>query len=273
MPNNSTHDAPVADQPTFVVGANLPRTSGADAARSIVDTGRVATLATLTIDPPGFPFGSVVSYAVDPRGDPLFYISELAEHTRNLRADGRASLLATESVPDDVDPLSLGRVTLIGTARPVLDDELAGARQLVTQRHPAVAGYADYGDFACWRLAVSAVRWVGGFGRMNWIGADAYRTATPDSVLAARHGIIAHMNDDHADAGVLLCRRALGIAGHGDVTVSTASLEGVDCFGCDYVASTSAGTASIRIAFEQPVASLTAVRGAVVALVRHARVT
>jgi hypothetical protein len=65
MPSNYlTHDAPTADQPTFVVGANLARTSGADAARPIVDTGRVATLGTLTLDPPGFPFGSVVSYAL-----------------------------------------------------------------------------------------------------------------------------------------------------------------------------------------------------------------
>jgi putative heme iron utilization protein len=272
MPDYLTHDAPTADQPTFVVGAELPRTSGVDAARSIVDAGRVATLATLTLDPLGFPFGSVVSYALDARGDALFYISELAEHTRNLRADGRASLLATERNPDDVDPLSLGRVTLVGTAHPVRDDELADARQLVIERHPAVAGYADYGDFACWRLGVTAVRWVGGFGRMNWIDVDVYRTATPDPVLAARHGVIAHMNGDHADAGVLLCQRALDGAGHGQVTVSTASLEGVDRFGCDYVASTDAGTATIRIGFAEPVESLAAVRAAVVSLVRTARV-
>ena len=160
-----------------------------------------------------------MSYAIEPGGDPLFYISELAEHTRNLRADGRASLLATEPLPHDVDPLSLGRVTLIGTARPVHDDELADARALVIERHPAVAGYADYGDFACWRLVVNAVRWVGGFGRMNWIDADAYRKAIPDPVLTGRHGIIVHMNDDHADAGVLLCQRAVDAAGHNGVEV------------------------------------------------------
>ena len=58
---------------------------------------------------------------------------------------------------------------------PVADDEQAAADDVVVERHPAVAGYADYGDFACWRLAVSAIRWVGGFGRMDWIDADAYR--------------------------------------------------------------------------------------------------
>ena len=164
-------------------------------------------MATLTVDPPGFPFGSVVSYAVDEAGDPLFFISELAEHTRNLHADSRASLLATEPLPPGVDPLSLGRVTLIGTAEPVPDDQLADARRVVVERHPAVAGYADYGDFSCWRLAVRSVRWVGGFGRMNWLDVEGYRTAIPDPVLAERHGVIEHMNADHADAGVLLCQR------------------------------------------------------------------
>ena len=95
---NATHDVPAAAQPTIIVGADLPRVSAVDAARTIA-SGGTATLATLTADPPGFPFGSLVSYAVDATGNPLFFISELAEHTRNLRADSRASLLATEPQP------------------------------------------------------------------------------------------------------------------------------------------------------------------------------
>ena len=47
-------------------------------------------------DPAGYPFGSVVSYGLDESGEPLFVISQLAEHTRNLGADPRASLLVTE---------------------------------------------------------------------------------------------------------------------------------------------------------------------------------
>ena len=267
---NSRHDAPAADQPAIVVGAGIPRVSGADAARTIMAAGGTGTLATLAVDPAGFPFGSIVSYAVDNAGDPLFFISELAEHTRNLRADGRASLLASEPPPPRTDPLSVGRVTLVGLAYPVPDCDLAAARQVVVDRHPAVGGYADYGDFACWRLAITAVRWVGGFGRMDWIDAAAYRSATVDPVLAARQGVIKHMNADHADAGALLCQRALDSAGRGDAVVSTATFDGVDRFGCDYVATTSAGVAHVRLAFDEPATSLAAVRAAVVALVRRA---
>jgi putative heme iron utilization protein len=130
---------------------------------------------------------------------------------------------------------------------------------------PAVGRYAGYGDFASYRLAVKAVRWVGGFGAMDWVEADAYRAATVDPVLPRRHGIIAHMNADHADAGVLLCRRALG------VEVESASFEHVDRFGCDYLAHTADGLATVRLAFPAPAASGDDVRRALVAMVHEAR--
>ena len=44
---------------------------------------------------------------------------------------------------------------------------------------------------------------------MDWIDVDAYRDAAVDPVLPRRHGITQHMNDDHADAGILLCQQAL----------------------------------------------------------------
>ena len=66
----------------------------------MVDGATQGTLSTLALDPAGFPFGSIVSFGLDDRGDPLFVISQLAEHTRNLGVDPRASLLVTEP---DVD--------------------------------------------------------------------------------------------------------------------------------------------------------------------------
>ena len=132
---NATHDVPAAAQPTIIVGADLPRVSAVDAARTIA-SGGTATLATLTADPQDS-LGSLVSYAVDATGNPLFFISELAEHTRNLRADSRASLLATEPQPgtdglatfaDVVDRAELGDAldngdTLTVSRRPTMRSE------------------------------------------------------------------------------------------------------------------------------------------------------
>ena len=43
----------------------------------------------------GFPLGSVVEYAVDGQGRPIFALSSLSGHTRDLRADPRCSLTVT----------------------------------------------------------------------------------------------------------------------------------------------------------------------------------
>ena len=47
-----------------------------------------------------------------PAGRPLLLLSDLAEHSRNLAADPRASLMASEQ--GSGDPLALARVTVIG---------------------------------------------------------------------------------------------------------------------------------------------------------------
>ena len=75
------HQSPSGPSPvSVVVGAGLPKASGADAARTLVDAVALGTLSTLALDPPGHPFGSIVSFATDAGGSPLFVISELAEH-------------------------------------------------------------------------------------------------------------------------------------------------------------------------------------------------
>lgn len=49
--------------------------------------------------PQGYPFGSVAPYGLLDDGTPGLCISTLAEHTRNLGADGRASLFVDEAFP------------------------------------------------------------------------------------------------------------------------------------------------------------------------------
>lgn len=246
-----------------VVGGELARSTAADAARTLVDAAATGSLSTINVDPAGYPFGSVVSYALDADGDPLFVISELAEHTRNVIVDGRASLLATEP-SDGVDPLARGRVTLIGDVAVVADADQRDAVDLVAGRHPGVAGYASYGDFAYYRLRALAIRWVGGFGEMDWVGVDEYRRAVVDPVLPRRHGIIAHMNEDHAAAGATMCARALG------APVEAATMRHVDRFGCEYVARSGDELVVVRLAFPELAASADDVRRLTVALVREA---
>ena len=54
------------------------------------------------------------------------------------------------------------------------DAERAGARERFLAVHPGAAFYAGFGDFGFWRLEVSSVRYIGGYGRMSWVERDAF---------------------------------------------------------------------------------------------------
>ena len=142
-------------------------------AKRLMRLARTAALATL--DPAsGAPLTTLVGVASDFDGAPLFLMSTLARHTRQLAADPRASLLLTDR-PERGDPLNHPRVTLNGR---VEEAQGARVRARYLQRNPKAKLYVDFADFAFFRLAIETVHFNGGFGR-----ADAL---TPADVLIAR---------------------------------------------------------------------------------------
>ena len=74
----------------------VPEPSFAERARTLLHLGRVGSLSTLSRKRPGFPFGSLMPFALDGSGRPVFLISTMAMHTQNLQQDGSASLLVTQ---------------------------------------------------------------------------------------------------------------------------------------------------------------------------------
>ena len=244
--------------------APLPVPTHAEYARSLAATYVRGTLATLTED--GYPFGSVVQYVLDDRGQPVMLMSELAEHTKNIRRDGRASVLVSSSVMPGDDPMALPRVTLVGSLVPVAAQELAELQARFLAEHPSAASYAAFGDFGWWRLALDSVRFVGGYGRMSWVDVDAYMHVQPDPL--ARHGdaIMGHMNTDHANANLAYARAFAGIT-----HATSARMVAVDRLGFDLLASTPDGLQPARVNFDEPVDTPDAVRKAVVALLARAR--
>ena len=224
-------------------------------------------LSTLSLDPPGTPFGSVVTYGLDAGGRPSFFVSTMAEHTRNLDADPRASVLVVDDTPAGADPLASGRVTLVGVAGDVTDpDERAAARDGYLAANRA-AFYVDYGDFRCLRLEVSGVRYVGGFGRMSWVDVAAYAAARPDPLAPSAAGIVGHMNADHAESLVTLCHHE---AGREDVVA--ASMTAVDRYGFEVVASLANGhQEALRIAFRTEQETADNVRRELIAMLHGAR--
>ena len=235
----------------------------AERARTLVERLGTGALATLARDPAGHPYGSFVTFALDEAASPVFLISELAEHTRNLRGDGRASLLVTEAVRED--PLANGRVTLLGSCRTIGPDE-ESAREAYLARFPNAAYYADYRDFAFWRLTVESARYIGGYGRMSWVTGEDWTAARPDPLAPHAAAILAHMNEDHADAMAALCR-AFSRATDAEAVAMT----GIDRYGFEMSAATAAGRRPVRLAFPQPVATPDQARRALIEMVASAR--
>jgi putative heme iron utilization protein len=71
---------------------------------------------------PGFPFGSMMPFALDLVGHPVFLISNMAMHTQNLKTDPRYSLFVGQASADG-DSLGAARATLIGHAEPVPEND------------------------------------------------------------------------------------------------------------------------------------------------------
>ena len=246
-------DAPLVPEPTY-----------AERARTLAYLGRTGTLATLSRRHPGHPFGSIMPYALDAGGRPLFLISAMAMHTQNLEADARASLLITQ--PDwSGDPLAAGRLTLMGEARRLTADETGRARAVYLERHPRAAYWVDFEDFAFWRLDVLDAYFVGGFAAMDWVTAADYAAARPDPLADVAAGILEHMNRDHADALVEYARHFAG------ERAEEATMVAVDRLGFKLRLRSGERLSSVRIAFPREVSSAAQSRDVLIAMLKDAR--
>lgn len=256
------HARPNSEEPLYDV--DVPTPTHAERARTLLESQTTGTLCTLAQEPAGFPYGSFVTYAAN-GGAPLFFISSLAEHTRNLKADSRASLLVAEGGGDD--PLARARVTLVGHCRVVDDeDERAAVKAAYLGVHPNAEYYIDFADFAFWRLDVEALRYIGGYGRMSWVDAQEWQRAAPDPIAPHAAAILAHMNDDHAHNLLDYCH-AFTRARQASAAVMTS----VDRYGFEMSVDTERGPRPVRLAFSRQIATPQDARRELVALAEAAR--
>src|SRR5277367_2483506 len=226
----------------------IPEPSFAERARTLLHLGGVGSLSTLSRKRPGFPFGSLMPYALDDQGRPLFLISTMAMHTQNLQQDARASLLVTQPEAEG-DPLGAARVTVVGNAATLAPPEVADARALYLDRHPNSKYWVDFDDFSFFRMEVVDVYYVGGFGVMGWVAAPEYGDAHADPLVDAAAGILEPMNADHQDALILLAKVFAG------TTAQEAVMTAVDRLGFHVRMKTEEGIKGCRVAFLSPVST------------------
>ncbi len=242
----------------------LPEPSYAERVRTLLSRAGMGTLSTLSRQRVGFPFGSLMPYALDEHGRPIFLISSMAMHTQNLKADARASLFVTQGAGDE-EPLGAARATLMGEATAVKESDRGAAREIYLARHENSKYWVDFADFSFYRLEVLEVYYVGGFGVMGWVDAREYEAALADPLAGAADEIMAHMNADHAEAMMLLARTEAGME------ATEAAMTAVDRLGFHLRLKTAEGMKGIRINFPGEVRSAQETRKALVEMVRRAK--
>jgi putative heme iron utilization protein len=217
-----------------------------------------ASLATIASGS-NYPYASLITTATEASGAPIFLISGLAQHTKNLAQDPRASILF-DGTGAAGDPLQGARVTLLGRAEKVVDEAV---KRRFLARHPESAFYADFPDFAFWRLQVEGAHYIGGFGRIVDFAPEELLvdTAGAGDLLASEPDILAHMNADHADAIRLYATRLAG------GPEGLWRMSGIDPEGCDLIWEGDAR----RIRFAAPIATPGEARAELVRLVNAAR--
>ncbi len=227
-------------------------------AKTLIRAERSGALATLEPET-GWPMASRVSLATDGAGAPVFLISELSAHFPALVADPRASLLL--GLPGKGDPLAHPRITVVGRAERLAGDAAAPVRARFLARHPKAALYADFADFAFWRLAPERAQLNGGFAKAYRLAAEDVLSPTDAALAAMEAEAVAHMNADHADAVKLYAEALLGRE-TGDWRLVGLDTEGLDL---------AAGDATARLWFDPPLAGAEELRRRLAALAKEAR--
>ena len=223
--------------------------------------GSLASLDT----PGGAPYASLITLATDPAGAPIFLISTLARHTRNLAADPRGSILIDET-GDGADPLQGARLTLSGRAEKVTREAV---RSRFLSRQVQAEFYAGFPDFSFWRLALDSAHYIGGFGRIVDLEPSDLLISLDgaEALVEAEADIVAHMNEDHAEA-VALYAQALAGGDPGPWRMS-----GLDPEGCDIVLEANGAEAAQarRLPFGERVLSPSDARRELARLAKDAR--
>jgi putative heme iron utilization protein len=243
----------------------LPEPSYAERIRTLLSLTTVATLSTVSRKHPGFPFGSLMPFALDSAGRPIFLISNMAMHTQNLKADPRCSLFVGQVVTDG-DALGAARATMVGHAEAVPEQDIASVRENYLARHESSRYWVDFADFSFFQLHPIDLYYVGGFGVMGWVGAKDYEQAAPDPLSEAASGILAHMNADHIDAMILLARS------HAQLEATEATMTSVDRLGFSLKLKTHEGIKGVRINFLHEVVTPQQTRAVLLEMVRLAKV-
>ena len=164
-------------------------------------------LSTMSKKFEGYPFGSFTTYTTDRNRSVIIYASRLAQHTKNLLHDSKASL-TIYNLKKSGDQQDSQRLTLLGDL--VKADNQNDCKERFSLFLPHSVNYHKMHDFCFYKLLINQVRWIGGFGQIAWLKPEHWKDDKP-KWLEREHSIISHMNDDHSNSIISTLNAQLSI--------------------------------------------------------------
>ena len=217
-------------------------------------------LSTLSRDVEGYPFGSVTPYSLDNQGRPVILISTIAQHTKNIVENNKVSLTVLANVPEG-DPQAGGRLTYLADAERVSGKAAAEVSERHYRYFPNARGYDATHDFNFYRLQPKRVRYIGGFGKIYWVGKDQILEPNPFDGESESQ-IVTHMNQDHSDSVVSYCKVLKKID-----SPEGAQMAGIDAHGFDVILAEK----RLRFLFQDPIGTKEQAREKLVELAKMCR--
>ena len=115
------------------------------------------------------PYTSLVLFCPDHQNRPVMMLSDLADHVKNLNADGAASMMIDGT---SGETLSGPRVSVEGDITKITDQtDIETLTQAFIARHPEADIYASFTDFNLYRMTPRRLHLIAGFGRIHWLEA------------------------------------------------------------------------------------------------------
>ncbi|OAY41935.1 uncharacterized protein LOC110622297 isoform X1 [Manihot esculenta] len=190
----------------------------------------------------GYPSGSVVDFACDVNGTPILAVSSLANHTKDLLANPKCSLLVARDLEDRTDLV----ITLHGDAVSVSEKDKSAIRTAYLAKHPN-AFWVDFGDFQFIRIEPKVVRYVSGVATAllgsGEFSKEEYQAAKIDPIAQFSKPVASHMNRDHAEDTRLIVQYSTSIP------VDSAYILDIDSLGFNVKAVYQGNTYKLRIPF------------------------
>ncbi len=183
-------------------------------ARLLLRRSEIGVLSTHSKACDGYPFGSVSTFMSTHEGDVIFYISNLAQHTKNILHDNKMCLTvfpssSTAGQHDD-DPNANARLSLLGTVKTIdkKNDDVIAERFF--KLYPDSRKYYKTHDFYFYKMSTDRVRFIGGFGDIHWINKEDWLYESPQWAQSETN-MVQHMNEDHVDAMSAICAYYAGV--------------------------------------------------------------